>query len=140
MGSMDKKDLGKRIRAIRLSKGMKAKDLAREAKISASYLSEVEKGVSAISGERLLRIAEGLDVSVGFLMGSDDESPSSDVRIPQELAAAAEQLNLPYRTVLALLEGHQSLFARRSREPEQKWRMEDWLEYYEKVKPYLMDE
>lgn len=137
---MDKKDLGKKVRAIRLSKGMKAKDLARDAKISASYLSEVEKGASAISGERLLRIAKALDVSVGFLMEGDGDPSDSDVRIPQELAAAAEQLNLPYKTILALLEGHQSLFARRSREPERKWETEDWLEYYEKVKPYLMDE
>ncbi len=119
---MGKKELGKKIRAIRLSKGMKAKDLAEHAKISASYLSEVEQGASAISGERLLRIAKELDVSVSFLMESDEDSPDSDIKIPQELAAAAEQLNLPYKTILALLEGPHSLFARRSREPEQKWR------------------
>ena len=137
---MDKITLGKRIKSTRLSKGYKAKQLAEKAKISASYLSEVEKGVSAISGERLLKIAKALEVSIGFLMDDGDlADPNSDVRIPRELARAAEELNLPYNTVLSLLEGHNSLFARRSSSSAKKWKSEDWLEYYEKVKSYLKE-
>ena len=138
---MDKITLGKRIKSTRLSKGLKAKELAKKAEISASYLSEVEKGISAISGERLLKIAKALEVSISFLMEEEavDAGSKSDVRIPHALAKAGEELNLPFNSILALLEGHQSLFARRSSSQEKEWQTEDWLEYYEKVKPYLAD-
>ena len=136
---MDKKKLGKRIKSVRLSKEIKAKDLAKDAKISASYLSEVENGLATISGERLLRIAKELGVTLGFLMEEEVPESASHVKIPNELAKAAEGLNLPYNTVLALLEGHNSLFARRASTKEREWEMADWLEYYEKVKPYLAE-
>jgi hypothetical protein len=111
------------------------------AKISAPYLSEIERGLSEASGEKLLRIATSLGVSVQTLLeGSPPEGRAvNGVTIPITLAQAAEQLKLSYKDTVRLLGGRQSLVARRASGGEEDWQVEDWLKFHRKVKDYLED-
>jgi transcriptional regulator with XRE-family HTH domain len=111
--------------------------LAEFAGISPGYLSEVERGSSAPSGEKLARIASELGVSTDYLL-TGVTSTTAPVQVPAGLAAAAEQLNLTYAQTMRLLAGKRSLVARRSSgEQEDDWAKADWIEFYKKVSPYL---
>jgi transcriptional regulator with XRE-family HTH domain len=65
-------DIGERIRAIRLEKGMMLVTLAGEVGISKGYLSLLECGKRNFSAERVREIAAALEVSVGALYGETD--------------------------------------------------------------------
>lgn len=67
--------LGERIKARRQELGLSLRDLARRADVSASFLSQVERGASNTSLDSLRRIAEALDVPVMFFLF--EERPSS---------------------------------------------------------------
>ena len=130
-------EVGRRIRTMRVSKGFTGQRLADLAKISPAYLSEVERGLSEVSGEKLLRIATSLGVSVQSLLEGTPSGSTNDIVIPSALAEAAEQLKLSYKDTVSLLQGKHSLLARRSGTGEHEWRMEDWISFYNKVKDYL---
>lgn len=135
-------DVGRRIRSIRMSKCITGQRLAKMARISAPYLSEIERGLSEASGEKLFRIASSLGVSVQTLLEGTalERRPTDGVTIPAGLDQAAAQLGLSYRHTVRLLQGRQSLVARRSSGgEEEEWQVGDWLEFYQKVKDYLGD-
>ena len=134
-------EVGRRIRTARMSKGITGQKLASMARISPAYLSEVERGLSEVSGEKLLRIATCLGVSLQALLEESQKEgdPSAGVTIPLALDQAAEKLNLSYKDTVRLLQGRQSLVARRSQGSEEEWKVEDWIEFYKKVKKYLED-
>lgn len=138
----DRADLGKRIKALRDKREMNAQKVAKLADMSPGYLSEVERGLSAISFEKLVRLAEVLHVSVGYFEGAGTEEVLTDteVRIPVALSKAAEELKLSYRATLSLLEGKESLVARRAKSHEKEWEVEDWINFYNTVKDYLPDD
>lgn len=106
--------------------------------MSAGYLSEVERGHSAISGEKLARLALELGTSADHLLsGRTDPQGGSTIQIPQGLSEAAKVLDLTYAQTLRLLAGKQSLVAHRSTKTEREWTKDDWIDFYRKVKPYL---
>jgi len=111
-------------------------ELAKRSKVSAGYLSEVERGLSAISIDKLMQIAEGLGTGVEALLdeGYEGAAEGDFVRIPTALSAAADRLNLSHRATLRLLQGRMSLTARRSRSDEPEWGVEDWLRFHDQVK------
>ena len=132
-------EVGKRIKRLRQAQDLTGHDLAKRSNISAGYLSEVERGLSAVSVDKLKQVAEGLGVGVDVLLG--DHSPEvqdqSVVQIPAALSAAAEQLNLSHRATLTLFQGQRSLLARRSKSEHSEWDVEQWVKFYEQVKDYL---
>jgi transcriptional regulator with XRE-family HTH domain len=119
---------------------MTVQQLASVAGMSPGYLSEVERGLSAISFEKLVPLAEELRVTTDFLKdGKHPPDESDGVRIPAALSTAAEQLGLSYRSTVRLLQGRQSLVARRSANQDREWSVEEWINFYERVKEYLPD-
>jgi transcriptional regulator with XRE-family HTH domain len=121
-----------------MSKGITGSELAKMAEISPAYLSEVERGLSEVSGEKLLRIAGSLGVSMqGLLEGTASQQSQSEVAFPVALAEAADQLGWSYRTMASLHAAKQSLVARRSSIEREDWSVEDWIEFHDKVKDYL---
>lgn len=138
-------ELGKRIRQLRTDKNLTAKVLAKEAGISASYLSEVEQGVSAISSEKLLGIAQQLGVSVNYLLEGDLQSQSRNlavpaaVQIPASLSQAAKELNLSFSETERILVARQNLapVAARSAQVQKEMTAEEWKGFYKKVKPFM---
>jgi transcriptional regulator with XRE-family HTH domain len=120
--------VGERIREVREARGWTQEKLAEAAKISKSFLSEVETKGKNISLELLLRVATALDASVEYLAtGRGDEAKSRKaIVIPAELSQAAEQLRLSFQQTIDLLEAYDSVVARRSSRPRANPSIEDW--------------
>jgi transcriptional regulator with XRE-family HTH domain len=134
-------EVGRRIKRLRQAQDLTVHDLAKRSSISAGYLSEVERGMSAVSIDKLKQIAGGLGVGVDALLDdSQQENPGQNVvQIPASLSAAAEQLNLSYRATLALFQGKKSLLAKRSNSEQAEWDVNEWVKFYKQVKDYLPD-
>ena len=133
--------IGARIRNIRIEQGITGKRLAQLSNISPTFLSEVERGLSKISSEKLLRIAEALGVNIQTLINPETESKKStdSVEIPIALSEAAEDLDLTYSQTIRILDGAMSLTARRSSGVQEIWSKQRWIEFYEKVK-FILEE
>ena len=134
-------EVGRRIKRLRHAQDMTVHDLAKRSTISAGYLSEVERGLSAVSVDKLKQIAEGLGIGVDALLDDSQAEGQAQnmVQIPTALSAAAEQLNLSYRATLALFQGKKSLLAKRSSSEQAEWDVNDWVKFYKQVKDYLPD-
>jgi transcriptional regulator with XRE-family HTH domain len=68
-------NLGKRLRALRNERGFTLAQLGRQVGLSASYLSQIERGVTMPSLSRLATIAGALDVEMGLFFEDDASSP-----------------------------------------------------------------
>ena len=133
-----RQEIGARIKRLRIIKGLTIKELAQNAGTSAGYLSEVERGGPALSGEKLGALAGCLGSSVDYLLTGIAEPNQAlpETRIPAGLAQAAEILDLSYVQTTKLLAGKHSLVAGRGSEQDE-WTVDDWVHFYEKVKHYL---
>jgi transcriptional regulator with XRE-family HTH domain len=80
--------LGQRIRALRLDRGMIAGDLAARAGVSASFLSQVERGVTSPSLKVLQALANELEVGVALLIEGDSSNGGASRRPPAEIVRA----------------------------------------------------
>lgn len=131
--------LGDRVRALRQRKGWTLDQLAGEAQTSKSFLSTVENGRSQPSGKVLLRLAQALGASVDYLVQGDRALPerAAPVAIPEELAALAESEGWSFRKVRAVLEARRAIIARRSDEQPRPFTRTQWLEFAERLEPYL---
>lgn len=140
-GSSLRSELGARIRKLRTDKGLTGQELARTSKISPTYLSEVERGLSDVSGEKLVRIADALGVDIQSLVspGQASTTTSENISIPIALSEAAEELHLSFSNTVRILQGAQSLTARRSSETQEEWSRQDWISFYERVK-FILEE
>jgi transcriptional regulator with XRE-family HTH domain len=88
--------LGARIKGYRQEKGLSQAELARQAGLSAAYLSELEGGAGRRpSGRILLAIAEQLGVTVADLLGQAIRPSSASQPLPEGLAEFAKQARLP---------------------------------------------
>jgi transcriptional regulator with XRE-family HTH domain len=131
-------EVGKRIKRLRQGQEMTVHELAKRSGISAGYLSEVERGLSAVSIDKLKQVADGLCVGVEALLeDSPTEASEHMVQIPSALSLAADQLNLTHRATLALFQGQKSLLARRSSAVHTEWDVDQWVKFYHQVKDYL---
>ena len=132
--------VGERLRYVREQRGMSLEALAELAGLSKSFLWEVERDRSGISGERLLSVANVLGASLDYLLrgqrSPEMEDPQS-VEIPRELSEFAEEQGLTYGQTLALLEVDRSLVARRRRSGPTHMSRQEWARLYKGVKPFL---
>ena len=60
--------IGSALRASRVSQGRTLRDVAKSARVSLGYLSEVERGQKEASSELLNSICSALDVSLGEVL------------------------------------------------------------------------
>jgi transcriptional regulator with XRE-family HTH domain len=67
--------LGKRLRALRKEQELTLAQLGQQVGLSASYLSQIERGVAMPSLTRLTTIARILNVGVGYFFEDDVSSP-----------------------------------------------------------------
>jgi transcriptional regulator with XRE-family HTH domain len=90
--------LAVRIRTLREAKGLSLEDLASNAKISKTYLWELERdteGVKNPSAAVLLRIATALSTTIADLMSLPSvRVESADVEIPPSLREFQERMKL----------------------------------------------
>ena len=67
-------DLGARIRALRLARHATLRQLAAQAAVTESFLSQVERGVASPSIASVQRIARALDTSIAELFAADENA------------------------------------------------------------------
>jgi len=67
--------LGKRLRALRNERGLTLVQLGQKVDLSASYLSQIERGETTPSLSRLTTIAKALDVEVRYFFEEDVTAP-----------------------------------------------------------------
>lgn len=60
------KEIGEKINELRNSKGMTLKELSEKADLSASFLSQAERGLTSITINSLKKIAEALDTELNY--------------------------------------------------------------------------
>ena len=131
--------VGDRIKKVREAKGWTQEKLADESKVSRGFLSEVENRGKNISLDLLLRIANALGASVGYLATGEGEKlgERKAVVIPLELSQAAEELRLSYPETLDLLDAYNSVVARRSDRSKGTMSVKDWKELHAAVKSVI---
>lgn len=75
----DDVQVGQRIRARRMAKGMSQTELGQMLGVTFQQVQKYEKGVNRVGAGRLVRVAEALDVPVSFFFGGTDAG-SEDTR------------------------------------------------------------
>ncbi|HMK79898.1 MAG TPA: helix-turn-helix transcriptional regulator [Xanthobacteraceae bacterium] len=65
-------EVGQRIRARRMAKGMSQTELGNLLGVTFQQVQKYEKGVNRVGAGRLVRVAEALDVPVSFFFGATD--------------------------------------------------------------------
>ena len=63
-----RESVGQSLRAARVDQGRTLRDVAREARVSLGYLSEVERGQKEASSELLASICQALGLTLSTLM------------------------------------------------------------------------
>ncbi len=130
----ERREIAKRIRGLRQTQGQTLKWVSDATGISLSHLSEVERGQSSVSGEKLAKLAEVLGATSDYLLTGRG---AAEGHIPEGLAQAAEELHLSFAQTRRLLEGKNSLVAKRASSVEAEWDKNRWVLFYEKVRDIL---
>ncbi len=68
-------DLGKRLKTLRNERGLTLAQLGQQVSLSASYLSQIERGIAMPSLSKLTSIASALNVGVGYFFEEDISAP-----------------------------------------------------------------
>ncbi|MGP3534367.1 helix-turn-helix domain-containing protein [Microbacterium sp. RD1] len=71
--------VGERVRAARVDAGITVRELARRIGLSASHVSQVERGLGAFSVPALYAVASELGVSMSDLLAAPDAAPAAPV-------------------------------------------------------------
>ena len=133
---------GDRIRTAREERGWNHEELAKAARMSKGFLSDVENNKRSISADYALRISDALGVSLDFLMRGEppkEDKAREPVRIPSELSVAAQALGLTYSETLMLLDAHEAVVARRSNQSVKRPSAEDWKNLLAAIKKVYPD-
>lgn len=133
MPKADSGNVGSRIKVRREELGISATRLAESAKLSKSYLHEIENGQTIMpSAEVLFNIAEALSTSMAVLLGKR-QSPTSPPEgvMSSSLLEYAQQAELTEEEVYRL-----SCIKHRNRQPKTK---EDWAFIHEAIKRAVGD-
>ena len=102
---MDKKDLGARIRKLRLEANYTQEELAELAEISLVYLGEVERGKKVIGVDKFIKIVKALGVSADYVLCN--ELPSGEPYVFDEITEKLKSLDPKQRkTAMDILEGY----------------------------------
>jgi transcriptional regulator with XRE-family HTH domain len=89
-------EIGKRIRAQRLSRGMSQEDLADRLGVTFQQLQKYEKGANRVSAARLREIAIALKLPISVLYGTDryaSKAGAGNAGV-QELITSSRAINL----------------------------------------------
>lgn len=76
---VEKNAIGSRIKHFRLSKGLTLKDIEVRAKVSATHVSEIERGMTSPTIGALAKIAEAMDTDVAYFVEKKNVSKVSTI-------------------------------------------------------------
>ncbi|MEO2153204.1 MAG: helix-turn-helix transcriptional regulator [Aquificota bacterium] len=79
------KQIGEKIRKLRITKGLSQKELASYVGVTYQQIQNYEKGKSKIPVDRLIKIAEALEVSLDYFLkefdNNHDRVPDSELEL-----------------------------------------------------------
>ena len=102
---MDKKDLGLRLRDLRIEADYTQEELAEKADMSTVYLGEVERGQKVIGVDKFINIVKALGVSADYVLCN--ELPSGEPYIFDEITEKLKKLDPKQRkTAIDILDGY----------------------------------
>lgn len=131
---------GERIKATRIERKLTQEKLAQAAGISVGFLSDLENGKTKVGADKLLEIAEALDVSLDYLMkGDDGEEPNNDVpmALPASLVRIATRENLTMQHIRILMGMRRQLIGFRNDQKSTDLEDFDWAKLYDSVKSFI---
>ena len=96
---MDKVELGKKLREVRLKKGYTQQVLAEHAGIGNVYLGEIERGLKMPSLNTFINIVEALDISADLILR--DELTSGGEYVYDEITQKLKNLTPRQRKISA---------------------------------------
>lgn len=139
--------LGRRVADCRERLGWTQKTLADKAKLSVTFVSEIENDRRAPGTEALLSVAEAVGASLDYLVKGiiDAPRPRRALVLPPELAEAAEEGRWSVGVASDLLRFNQMVVARRSRggETDEAGRSlgkDDWRNLYHAYRRFFGEE
>ncbi|TDQ41242.1 helix-turn-helix domain-containing protein [Aureibacillus halotolerans] len=87
-------EIGQKIRNLRLAKGLKVTELAKKAFVTQPYISDIEKGRTMPSLDKLTLICNALDISRAEFFGKESELPPDILRLLESLKQLTEEERL----------------------------------------------
>lgn len=99
--TLDYRLLGERIKRQRKLKGTTQENFAEYLNVSVGYISQIERGISKVSLERLIEISEYLECSIDYLL--DGTSPGDEKYLASELNDLFSQLSSNEKKILTRL-------------------------------------
>jgi transcriptional regulator with XRE-family HTH domain len=132
--------LGDRIRDCRQARGWRLEDLAKKAKVSKGFLSDLENNKQTNAGVNYLRaIAGALDVSLHFLTTGRAASPvGAEIQLPASLIDFAKEEQLTLTQTMMLLDARRQIVSHRSNgSRSDNLENFNWRMFYQALKPYL---
>jgi transcriptional regulator with XRE-family HTH domain len=130
---METKDLAKRVKELRLTRGMSQEYLADESRVSLRTIQRIENNESQPTGETIKRIANALDVELTELLDSNSVTETNDLKatiifLKKQLSKTKEKSEIrtfeKFRTLLQKLK-------ERDLSPEQTEGIESLIHYLE---------
>lgn len=102
---MDKKDLGLRLRDLRIEADYTQEELAEKADMSTVYLGEVERGQKVIGVDKFINIVKALGVSADYVLCN--ELPTGEPYVFDEITEKLKKLDPKQRkTAIDILDGY----------------------------------
>jgi transcriptional regulator with XRE-family HTH domain len=92
----DESRVGERIKRARLAKNLTLKDIERKAKVSATHVSEIERGLTSPTVGALVRIAEALEVPAFRLLAEEPGARAWVVRARERTVLADIENGIRY--------------------------------------------
>nr|WP_148137760.1 XRE family transcriptional regulator [Candidatus Formimonas warabiya] len=92
-----KKEVGQKIKELRLAKELTLKDLSEKADLSIGFLSQVERGMASIAVTSLEKIAQVLDVDLAFFFTLPQKHETNIMRSYEQEVFSVEESRFYYR-------------------------------------------
>lgn len=99
--TIDYKFLGKRIKSQRQAKGKTQENFAEYLNVSVGYISQIERGITKVSLERLMNISEYLNCSISFLL--EGTNLKEETYLTNEFNELFQKLSVSEKRTLTLL-------------------------------------
>ncbi|HHY03601.1 MAG: cupin domain-containing protein [Thermoanaerobacteraceae bacterium] len=92
-----KKDIGKKIKELRNSRGLTLKQLSEKADLSISFLSQVERGIASIAVTSLEKIADVFEVELSYFFTPPQKHDSLILRSYEQKVFSVEESRIYHR-------------------------------------------
>lgn len=101
---LSKKEIGTRVRALRLERGLSQVELAKIVGTHQTALSQIEVGRRGVSVQQVVKLSKALSVSPDRILGSDAPPPAKRLRDGRLLRRLEKIERLPAAKQRALLQ------------------------------------